>query len=67
LKDKLLTHIPPAMTDQFSDHYADLLVGQYDYVDCTVLNAYSPLGRRAAGFHTWWRLLNGRPIALPAG
>jgi DNA-binding transcriptional ArsR family regulator len=47
------------MTDRFSDHYADLLEGQYDCVDRIVLNAYFPLGQRAGGFRTWWRLLNG--------
>jgi hypothetical protein len=59
LKDKLLAYNLPAMTDQFSDHYADLLEGQYDCVDRIVLNAYFPLGQRAGGFRTWWRLLNG--------
>jgi hypothetical protein len=47
------------MTDRFSDHYADLLEGRYDCVDRIVLNAYFPLGQRAGGFRTWWRLLNG--------
>ena len=47
------------MTDRFSDHYADLLEGQYDCLDRIVLNAYFPLGQRAGGFRTWWRLLNG--------
>ena len=47
------------MSDRFSDQYADLLEGQYDCVDRIVLNAYFPLGQKAGGFRTWWRLLNG--------
>ena len=47
------------MSDRFSDQYADLLEGHYDCVDRIVLNAYFPLGQKAGGFRTWWRLLNG--------
>ncbi len=55
----MLAYNPAAMADQFSDHYADLLEGQYDCVDRIVLNAYFPLGQNAGGFRTWWRLLDG--------
>src|SRR5215831_9690376 len=55
----MLAYNPPAMSDRLSDQYADLLEGQYDCVDRIVLNAYFPLGHRAGGFRTWWRLLNG--------
>jgi hypothetical protein len=52
----MLAYNPPAMSDRFSDQYADLLEGQYDCVDRIVLNAYFPLGQKAGGFRSWWRL-----------
>jgi hypothetical protein len=55
----MLAYNPLAMSDRFSDQYADLLEGQYDGVDRIVLNAYFPPGQKAGGFRTWWRLLNG--------
>jgi hypothetical protein len=48
----MLAYNPPAMSDRFSDQYADLLEGHYDCVDRIVLNAYFPLGQKAGGFGT---------------
>ena len=47
------------MDDQLSQHYANLLDGQYDCVDRIVLNAYNPLCYSPGGFRTWWRRLYG--------
>jgi hypothetical protein len=64
LKRRMLAYNSPAMTDRFSEHYTDLLEGQYDCVDRIVLNPYFPLGQKAGGFHTWGRLLNGADETL---
>jgi len=47
------------MSDEFSNHYADLLAGRYDCVDRIVLNAYNTLCYTPGGFRTWWRRLYG--------
>ena len=47
------------MSNDFSEHYGDLLTGSYDCVDRIVLNAYFPLGHSPGGFRTWWRRWHG--------
>jgi hypothetical protein len=59
LKHKELTQYLPATTARFREQYDDLLEGQPDCVDRIILNACFPLGQRAGGFRTWWRMLNG--------
>jgi hypothetical protein len=46
-------------TDQFSEHYAELLDGVYDCVDRIILNGYFRLGCNPGGFRCWWRQLYG--------
>lgn len=45
-------------TDEFSQHYKDLLDGTYDCVDRIVLNAYFNVGQSGGGLRAWWRKLN---------
>ena len=45
--------------NQFSEHYNDLLEGQYDCIDRIVLNAYYPKLLNGGGLRDWWRLLHG--------
>ena len=52
------------MTDGLSRTYADLLDGQYDCIDRTVLNAYFRFACRPPGFRVWWRQLYGLEAAL---
>jgi hypothetical protein len=47
------------MSNEFSEHYGDLLTGSYDCVDRIVLNAYFSLGHSPGGFRTWWRRWHG--------
>ena len=47
------------MSNDFSEHYGDLLTGSYDCVDRIVLNAYFSLGHSPRGFRTWWRRWHG--------
>jgi hypothetical protein len=47
------------MSNEFSEHYRDLLTGSYDCVDRIVLNAYFPLGHSPGGFRIWWRRWHG--------
>ena len=44
---------------RFSEHYHDLLEGQYDCIDRIVLNAYYPKLLSGGGLRDWWRLLKG--------
>ncbi len=44
---------------RFSEHYRDLLEGQYDCIDRIVLNAYYPKLLSGGGLRDWWRLLKG--------
>jgi hypothetical protein len=44
--------------NKFSEHYADLLEGQYDCVDRIVLNAYYPKLLSGGGIRDWWRQLH---------
>jgi len=48
----------------FSEHYRDLLEGQYDCIDRIVLNAYYPKLLSGGGFRDWWRLLHGSDEGL---
>ena len=48
-----------SMSNDFSEHYGDLLTGSYDCVDRIVLNAYFSLGHSPGGFRTWWRRWHG--------
>jgi len=50
--------------DKFSEHYADLLSGQYDCIDRIVLNAYCPKLLNGGGVRDWWRLLYGNDAGL---
>lgn len=45
--------------DHFSEHYKDILDGNYDCVDRIVLNAYFIQGHIPGGFRNWWRILDG--------
>ncbi len=45
--------------NKFSEHYADLLEGQYDCIDRIVLNAYYPKLLSGGGLRDWWRQLKG--------
>jgi hypothetical protein len=45
-------------TDEFGNHYSDLLDGSYDCVDRIVLNGFFVLGYTPGGFRTWWRRLH---------
>src|ERR1039458_1628722 len=47
------------MSNDFSEHYGDLLTGSYDCVARIVLNAYFSLGHSLGGFRTWWRRWHG--------
>ena len=48
----------------FSEHYRDLLEGQYDCIDRIVLNAYYPKLLSGGGLRDWWRLLHGSDSGL---
>ncbi len=50
--------------NKFSEHYADLLEGQYDCIDRIVLNAYYPKLLSGGGFRDWWRQLQGSDEGL---
>ena len=50
--------------DKFSEHYADLLSGQYDCLDRIVLNAYYPKLLDGGGVRDWWRRLHGSDSGL---
>jgi hypothetical protein len=50
--------------DKFSEHYQDLLEGQYDCIDRIVLNAYYPKLLNGGGVRDWWRLLYGNDSGL---
>ena len=45
-------------TDEFGNHYSNLLNGSYDCVDRIVLNGYFTLGHNPGGVRTWWRRLH---------
>ena len=45
-------------TDEFGNHYSNLLDGSYDCVDRIVLNGFFTLGYTPGGFRTWWRRLH---------
>jgi hypothetical protein len=45
-------------SDEFGNHYCELLDGSYDCVDRIVLNGYFTLGHSPGGFRTWWRRLH---------
>ncbi len=47
------------MSNEFSEHYGDLLTGSYDSVDRVVPNAYFSLGLSPGGFRTRWRRWQG--------
>ena len=48
----------------FSEHYRDLLEGQYDCIDRIVLNAYYPKLLSGGGLRDWWRQLQGSDVGL---
>ena len=50
--------------DKFSEHYADLLSGQYDCIDRIVLNGYYPKLLSGGGVRDWWRQLHGNDSGL---
>ncbi len=50
--------------NKFSEHYADLLEGQYDCIDRIVLNAYYPKLLSGGGIRDWWRQLQGSDEGL---
>ena len=50
--------------NNFSQHYADLLEGEYDRVDRIVLNAYYPKLLSGGGLRDWWRPLQGSDEGL---
>ena len=50
--------------NKFSEHYFDLLEGQYDCIDRVVLNAYYPKLLSGGGLRDWWRQLKGNDSDL---
>ncbi|MEJ7681060.1 MAG: hypothetical protein WKG06_25050 [Segetibacter sp.] len=50
--------------NKFTEHYADLLEGQYDCIDRIVLNAYYPKVLSGGGFRDWWRQMQGSDEGL---
>lgn len=50
--------------NKFSEHYSDLLEGQYDCIDRIVLNAYYPKLLSGGGLRDWWRQLQGSDEGL---
>jgi hypothetical protein len=50
--------------DDFSQHYAEFLAGQYDCIDRIVLNAYYPKLLNAGGLRYWWRQMYGNDSGL---
>ncbi|MEJ7678512.1 MAG: hypothetical protein WKG06_11765 [Segetibacter sp.] len=50
--------------NKFTEHYADLLEGQYDCIDRIVLNAYYPKLLSGGGFRDWWRQMQGSDEGL---
>jgi hypothetical protein len=52
------------MTDDFSEHYGELLEGQYDCVDRIVFNALFWYAQSPGGFRQWWRDLYGSDETL---
>lgn len=50
--------------NKFSEHYADLLEGQYDCIDRIVLNAYYPKLLSGGGLRDWWRQFQGSDEGL---
>ncbi len=48
----------------FTEHYHDLLEGQYDCIDRIVLNAYYPKLLSGGGVRDWWRQLKGGDSGL---
>lgn len=52
------------MTDDFSEHYRELLDGQYDCVDRIVFNALFWFAQSPGGFRVWWRDLYGSDETL---
>jgi hypothetical protein len=52
------------MPDPLTEHYKELLEGNYDCLDRVVLNAYFRMGHSPGGFRTWWRQLTGSEETL---
>jgi hypothetical protein len=53
------------LSNDFCEHYADLLAGQYDCIDRIVLNGYYPKLLSGGGLRDWWRQLhNGNDAGL---
>jgi len=50
--------------DAFSQHYAEILDGEYDCIDRIVLNAYYPKLLSPGGLRDWWRQLYGNDEGL---
>ncbi len=50
--------------NKFSEHYDDLLEGQYDCIDRIVLNAYYPKLLSGGGLRDWWRQFQGSDEGL---
>jgi len=45
--------------NKFSQHYSELLEGEYDCIDRILLNAYYPKLLSGGGLRDWWRQLHG--------
>jgi len=50
--------------NKFSQHYSELLEGEYDCIDRIVLNAYYPKLLSGGGLRDWWRQLHGNDTDL---
>src|SRR3954466_15845284 len=50
--------------NKFSQHYGELLEGEYDCIDRLVLNGYYPKLLSGGGLRDWWRQLHGNDTDL---